>query len=314
MTMKVLYVFSMLTLFASCNAKPASNANSETEAVAQQTNPPVFKMVEIPSILTTPEDRAEYLVLNYWNNLDFSDTTYINKEDVTEQAFVNYIDILPHTKPEIADKSIKETIQKASVEKKMLNYFFELSEKYLYEPNSPMRNEELFIPILEAIIASPALDDTEKIRPQSLLQLALKNRIGEKANDFTFTLKNGQQQKLYDQHADYLLLYFYNPDCSACKETSGKMKSSPVISSLLENKKLKILAVYPDEDLAEWEKNINDIPANWINSYDKEVHIKNEEVYDLKAIPTLYLLDKNKNVILKDAYIQQIEAYFIRGN
>lgn len=37
--------------------------------------------------------------------------------------------------------------------------------------------------------------------------------------------------------------------------------------------------------------------------------LKNDEIYDLKAIPTLYLLNKEKKVLLKDATFQQIENY-----
>ena len=37
--------------------------------------------------------------------------------------------------------------------------------------------------------------------------------------------------------------------------------------------------------------------------------IKEKNLYDLKAIPTLYLLDKNKKVLLKDAVVGQIEQY-----
>ena len=32
-----------------------------------------------------------------------------------------------------------------------------------------------------------------------------------------------------------------------------------------------------------------------------------EQVYDLKAMPTLYLLDAEKRVILKDASFEQVE-------
>ncbi|MDD2438353.1 MAG: DUF5106 domain-containing protein, partial [Massilibacteroides sp.] len=226
-----------------------------------------------------------------------------------EQAFVNYIDILPHTNPEIAIHSIRKTMENAAAEKKMLNYFFSLYEKYLYDANSPMRNEEFFIPVLEAMAASPALNDTEKIRPQNLLSLAQKNRVGKLANDFSFTLKNGQKKKLYDIHAEYTLLYFYNPGCHACEENSSKIKASVRMGALLKSGKLKIVAVYPDEDLSEWEKHLEDIPSSWINGYDQDVYLKNEEVYDLKAIPTLYLLDKNKQVIFKDTYFEQIEAF-----
>ena len=47
----------------------------------------------------------------------------------------------------------------------------------------------------------------------------------------------------------------------------------------------------------------------WTNGYDKELVIKNKNLYDLRAIPTLYLLDKNKTVLLKDATLQKVEQY-----
>jgi AhpC/TSA family. len=308
MIMKFVYLFTILMLLTSCNA-PTSSATQKEEV--KQTNPPVFKMIDIPGILTNSNERAEYLVKNYWNKFDFSDTTFLSYPDVIEQAFVDYIDVFPYAKKEVVAASLKKMMENAGVEKKMFTHFFDLYEKYLYDPNSPMRNEEFFIPVLEAAIASPALDETSKIRPQSLLELAQKNREGTRANDFTFTLANGQQQSLYKQNAEYILLYFYNPGCPACEETSGKMKTSPLITHLTDSKRLKIIAVYPDEDLEEWEKHLSEIPTGtgWITGYDQDVYIKNEEVYDLKAIPTLYLLDKNKQVLLKDPIFEQIEAF-----
>ena len=47
----------------------------------------------------------------------------------------------------------------------------------------------------------------------------------------------------------------------------------------------------------------------WIDAYDAEQTILNQNLYDLKAIPTLYLLDKDKKVLLKDASVGQIEVY-----
>ncbi len=52
--------------------------------------------------------------------------------------------------------------------------------------------------------------------------------------------------------------------------------------------------------------------ASWINSYDSTVSLKNDEIYDLKAMPALYLLDKDKKVILKDVTFNQVENYLKR--
>ena len=38
---------------------------------------------------------------------------------------------------------------------------------------------------------------------------------------------------------------------------------------------------------------------------------KEKQLYDLKAIPTLYLLNKEKTVLLKDATTQAIEEYLM---
>lgn len=114
---------------------------------------------------------------------------------------------------------------------------------------------------------------------------------------------------MYRVKADYLLLFFYNPDCHACKEITDQLAASPVVNAWIKDNKLKILAVYPDEDLDAWKNHISYMPASWINSYDSTVSLKNDEIYDLKAIPTLYLLDKDKKVILKDVTFNQIDNY-----
>ncbi|HBK95202.1 MAG TPA: DUF5106 domain-containing protein, partial [Porphyromonadaceae bacterium] len=42
--------------------------------------------------------------------------------------------------------------------------------------------------------------------------------------------------------------------------------------------------------------------------------ITKQKLYDIKAIPTLYLLDKDKKVILKDTSIEAIESFFAKPN
>ena len=92
-------------------------------------------------------------------------------------------------------------------------------------------------------------------------------------------------------------------------EITDQLAASPFVTEWIKNNKLKILAVYPDEDLEAWKKHISYMPAGWINSYDSTVSLKNDEIYDLKAIPTLYLLDKDKKVVLKDVTFNQVENY-----
>jgi hypothetical protein len=292
-------------LFLNCNGQKKNETAILSES--QTSSPPAFQMITIPAVLTNPSERAEYLVKHYWDNFNFSDTTYIHLAEVTEQAFVNYIDIMPYTSISVVSASIKSMLKKAEKEEKMFLYFTDLYEKYLYDPNSPMRNDEFYIPVLESMLESSIVG--EKIRPTYLLELAKQNRTGEKAANFTYTLADGKKATLYSIRSDYTLLFFYNPDCHNCQEVSGQLQSSLSIQYLLKNKKLTILAIYPDEDLKAWRNHLLHIPKEWINSYDSTIHLKNEEIYDLKAIPTLYLLDKKKVVLLKDPTFERLENY-----
>lgn len=288
-----------------------SQGTPQPERIAKDTIS-TFILPEIPVMLDTPELRAEYLVQHYWDNLNFADTNYIHHPEVTEQAWVNYIDLMNYVSAQTADANLKKVFAQAEVEEKSYRYLMEMADKYLYDPNSPIRNEELYISVLDAILSSPILNDTEKIRPKARRDLAQKNRIGTKALNFTYTLASGKQGNLYALNSPYTLLFINNPGCHACAETIDALKSAPAIGGAFSRKQLQILSVYPDEELDEWRKHLPDFPSQWINGYDAKQTIKEKNLYDLKAIPTLYLLDKDKTVLLKDATVEAIDNYLSR--
>ncbi|WP_298064200.1 DUF5106 domain-containing protein [uncultured Rikenella sp.] len=182
----------------------------------------------------------------------------------------------------------------------------------LSDPNSQIRNDELYIPLLEAMIASPFYDSTEKVRPRYRLEMARKNRVGQPAADFAYTLADGKRGNLYAVEAPFTLVYINNPDCHACEEILQQLSGSSVIDNQQKSGRLKIVAIYPDKDLGAWRKHLKETPETWINGYDAELAIRRQELYDLRAIPSLYLLDRDKKVLLKDCTsVDLIEAWLI---
>lgn len=268
-----------------------------------------FKMIELPDLLTNPDDRAAYIGKNYWRNFDFTDTSLIRMPEVTEQAFADYANILLHMPAEIAANSIRTTLSKAEADTAMYAHFGKLFEKYLYDPNSPMRNETLYITVLQQVVSSQKTPEAEKIRMRDRLDLAQRNRPDRPATDFTYTLASGATHTLYETDAEYLILFLSNPGCHACKETIDQMNGSDTLREMIRNKRLKVLSVYPDEDLKTWREYLPQMPSDWLNGYDATLQIKNDNLYDLRAIPTLYLIDRRKFVILKDAPFGEVEHY-----
>ena len=266
-----------------------------------------FRLPEVPMVLTDPAARADFLALNYWQYFRFEDAEMMRQPELTEQALANFIEILPYAPQR--NKAVKQML--ASAEKggrEMLDYFLTLYEKYLYDPNSPLRNSELYIPVLEYIQVSKALTSEEKERPAQLLRLARKNRPGRKAEDFAYTLADGRNGRLSQVKAEFTILFFNAPDCDKCRRVHDCLASVGQFYDWIAGGRLAILSVYPDADLVMWRAAWH--PKEWVSGDDAGQGITKEEGYDLVASPTLYLLDKDKNVILKDATLEQILEYF----
>ncbi|MDL2221206.1 DUF5106 domain-containing protein [Parabacteroides sp. OttesenSCG-928-N08] len=306
----IVYVGLALLLSAGCGGNKSKEQPKGEEKKGESRT---FEMVSIPMMVTEPAERAEFVAKHFWDKFDFTDTMYIHLDEVTGQAFANYLGMLQmNDRQEVITASITDMLKRAAVEPKMFHYFTEMYEKYLYDPNSPFRNEEWYIPVLETMLASPLLDETAKIRPADRLKMAMKNRVGEQALDFSYTLYNGNTGRLYDVKADFVILFFNNPDCPACKEIIEMLNASPLIREMLAKGSLKILAVYPDEDIEAWKRYQESMPKNWINGYDGQLAMREEELYDLRAIPCLYLLDREKRVLIKDGEYRQVADYLVK--
>jgi hypothetical protein len=187
--------------------------------------------------------------------------------------------------------------------------FLNLADKYLYDPNSPFRNDQLYLVLLKTSVGANFGNQADEIKYKKRLELCSKNNKGNKAENFKISYIDNSSLNMYSVKSDLLLIYFHNPECEDCKNTGKKLAESAVINSLISSGKLNLLSVYTDEDLTIWEMHYDELPSNWINTYNNNAEVKNLEIYDLKAIPTLYLLDKNKNVIMKDAKPEDLLFY-----
>lgn len=262
--------------------------------------PAVFLPAIAPAALA-PEERVEWLRWHYWDNFDFADTAFLARADTLQlfEAYARYVQLLFSAPTDGAP--MDSLMRRAAVSRPMLDYFAMLADQVLGDPNSPLRNDEFYIPVLRAQLSSPWYDEYERLAPEYRLSLASQNRIGQQTNDFRYTLASGATGTLYGLRAEYVLLFINNPGCPMCREIREAISASPMLTELIEHGRLRVLALYPDENLDEWRAYREQIPASWINAYDDGCVLREKGLYDLSAIPSLYLLDAQKRVLVKDA-------------
>lgn len=320
--LKSFFVFVAFIAIYSCSSSKKAQVDvtgDDSLKLEQTIVPDTFVLPNIPAEITNSDARAEYLVMNYWNRFDFSDEELTQRPEITEQAFVDYVNILSYVPFDKAKESLNYTLKKAEANNAMYSYFGTLFDKYFYGANSPFRNEEFYIPVLQELVKSNSISGADKSKYQFQLEMTLKNRVGQTANDFSFTLSSGQSQKLHSIKSEYLILMFSNPGCSTCASVTNALTKSTALNQAFSMNSptrtmVTVLTVYPDADIDEWLLHLPQMPTNWVHSYDKGMAITKEKLYDIKAIPTLYLLDKDKKVVLKDTSIEAIESFFEKPN
>lgn len=266
-------LFSLFILLACMLIQVQAQTKAQTPSQPQQS----FPYPALPDTLRSVEQRAGYLSEHYWDNYNFADTLMLESEEVTEQGFVNFIDILGRFSPAIAQKGIAGFTQRAFKNTAAKERFESLIEHYFENPQSPLRNDRVYLLFLEEMKNSPCFDEAEKERLAFKIKTTNKNLPGDIAINFNFKDENGKSHQLSDYRDQKVILYFYDPDCENCHKVSAWLKQQTIPADI---KVLKIIA---------------------------DNHISH--IYSLRAMPTIFLLDKGNLVVLKDCTAQELIAY-----
>lgn len=310
----------LLTLvFSGCADKNKQRNISDTAGVDRKKNKSKdslgFQLPSIPITINSQEEQINYLASHYWDLYDFTDTVRISKPELTEQALVDYLALLEEVGSDISANSVKKLVREMGKEATVYMWFKEKLEHYLYDPNSPIRNDELYVNVLEEELASETLAEIYKERTKYQLTMLKKNRVGTKAANFNFKLPSGKKNSLWNLKSEYILLLLYNPECHNCQKAIEVLDSSPILTKIVESSDevgsplLTVLSVSIEGSEEEWDKHLSIMPLSWLNGFDEQELIRTKELYDSRSVPSIYLLDKNKNVLIKDANAPEVLEY-----
>ena len=268
-----------------------------------------------PGMMTDSQDIAEYMAVNYWNGITDPSRAYpsdsalvsgVSKNDV-EQKFADWTMFLDMVPLSVADKAVGRLYDRAAAcerqdtSSNVFETVTSLAGKYLYDPNSPLRNEDHYNSFARRLSACDLVEPSMRGKYRYEAEMTSLNRTGTVAADFRFSDKSGRMRTLHSIEAPLTLLFFSNPGCDACMNIIQVLKGNEKISSMISSGQLAVLNIYIDEDLQGWRDYMPVYPDQWYNGFDPDLVIRTENLYHVRAIPSLYLLDQDKRVIMKDA-------------
>ena len=243
---------------------------------------------------------AQFLLPQYpvWEGFAFENKQAVASRE-TEERFAHFL--LHIVQQTYAQQAEQISALLAKVEQHHATArFLTLAEKYLYDPNSPYRNDEQYLLFLQYASEKQLQAYVNNPRYQKHYAMVQKNRIGNIATDFPFITQIGEKGQLYDLQNRYILLFFHDPNCEECQHIKQELEN---YHATLAHKGVQVVAVYIDDEVELWQKAT--YPTDWFSVYAPE--IDKRDIYDIKALPTLYLLDVQKRVIIKDGNITDIK-------
>ena len=311
----------MDTLFIKLNSISTAKRAYQEKVIAENKGTLFASIIQSSIEPTSPpqefyRDKVKlftYLSESHFNSFPWNDDRLLNTP-LLYNKFRTFAQLILPLESEITIPIVIKELQESKQNRKLFYAFFDFLEHEFGNRASPYQDETLYIAMLKDILQTPDVEETRRLRYEYELNLVDRNRPGNPAIDFNILLNNGYTTTLYNIDAETLIIYFQNPDCPTCGEFRQKMKNMEVLYNAVTSGKLKVLTIYFEKNEELWRNYLqNGAYKNWMHGWNYDLKISEEKLYDVRFIPTIMVLDKNKTIIEKDIFPNELEEWLKRN-
>ena len=169
-----------------------------------------FPRVEAPVMVEEPQERLEYMVLHFWDAFSTgnypSDSLIIKgvKKDEVEAQMGVFATLAREVPQPVGEKAMVALFECAASAPDAFGPMVDLTTRYFFDPNSPVRNEALYLPFVERLAASPLTKPEMRGAYEWDARMCALNRPGTVATDFRFIDTAGRSKTLYGIKSEYI--------------------------------------------------------------------------------------------------------------
>jgi thiol-disulfide isomerase/thioredoxin len=257
-----------------------------------------------------------YYKAHFWDSVSFTDDRLI-RTPILESKLDKYFRDLVAPQPDSINEEVDWMLLYSRTNKEMFKYLLvHFVQKYI-NPEY-MGQDAVFVHLFEKFINTGQAEFfTEKYRKfvNDRAYSLMANLIGQPAPNLEMVDSLNKPHPLYGVEAKFIVICFWDPTCSHCKEMVPKLDS--IYQAKWKKEGVKIYGVMVDGGKETWSKYIFEHNLkDWIHVYEtKEQHdsVANnnqpgyKQLYDVYQTPTLFLLDSSKRIIAKKLTYQQFD-------
>jgi len=266
----------------------------------------------VPAMVQNPDSVKWILNYNYnkdhfFDNIDLTDERLLRTPILYAKLNTFFTNVVIQSADSI-NKEIDKVILKCKSDYKIYQFVAVYLFNHFRE-SEIMGHDAVMVKLADDIYLSGKADWVSKEFKADLkkqIDLIRPNLIGKKAENLVMDSYKGVFVSLYDVEKEFTILYFWEPNCGHCKESTPKLKA---YYDKAKNENIEVFAVCTTADKAAWTKYIEDNKLTWINGWDPERASHFDYYYNVQSTPMVYILDRNKKIIAKKLAVEDIGSY-----
>jgi thiol-disulfide isomerase/thioredoxin len=252
--------------------------------------------------------RYQYYINHYWDNMDFSEPALLSTPAFHPRLKTYYEEVIPP----LIDTVIKYTdllLEKAKDEPELFQYIVRFVTGR-YERSQYVAHDAIFVHMIQKYYAEglcPWVDEAvleEMVKKAEKLSHIL---IGRKAPELYMADTNGVFRSNYEIDRKYTIMWFWELNCGHCKTATPKLLE--FYNRAKDSLDFEVYAVCTSSDTVKWKQAIIEKQLPWINVGGNKANINYKIAYDVTTTPVIYVLDKEKKIIVKKIGIDELEPF-----
>ncbi|MCM1369806.1 MAG: DUF5106 domain-containing protein [Candidatus Amulumruptor caecigallinarius] len=279
------------TVYTAALATLSATASNASEPIVI---PPLFEYAEAPDTMQNLQDRSNYLVRNFWSKMDFKSKKAVDQNALND-AMTRFTAPMRYADSEVAEEAVTNLFASLKGNPVLTLQITKAAEEALYSPRATFWNDELYLRFIDNLLSNKTLKKERKLRYERHKKLIADCTPGNPLPEFKYMTANGKEET-FAPSGQITVIEFGNPDCDDCRHAKLKMETNVRFDRLVTDGKIKVYFIDTNAEEG-WQKALSEYPANWTSGACADA----DDIFDLRFTPSFYVLDRNGNLVVKNA-------------
>ncbi len=262
---------------------------------------------EFPEIADEDEKRRKVFHAyrnTYRERLDFEEFGLLRTPIFKDQVMRYLTEVIPQA-PDTISAELDEILATVKDDPVAFRFWLVTFTNH-YQTPKLMGQDAVLVHLLEDYYLSSQADwiteeSLEKMREE--VAFLKPNLIGQPAPALQLIDTAQAPVNALEIDGDYLVLFFYDPDCGHCK------KKTPILRDAyydLKDLGAEVVAVCGITDQEKWKNYIIENELDWVNLADPFYRSNFRADYNVRSFPQVYVLDGERKIVAKKLDVDQL--------